>query len=1206
MTTAAEPPASSGSPVAAASADWRRELMELGGPNTLIWPARDPDILDLTRAHPGGVAMLLAGREVRLSDLVREPDALHRLQRKAVRLAAHAEEIAQEHGVHTCFLSMGTATWAVPGQDERPVAPVILRRARLRRLPGGTDFALDLDQRVQLNPALTTYISRALRRDLDADALIARGWRGSGFNPEPIYAALRRDCADLPELRIERRLLVATHPYGKAEALADLTATATKDDPPAALTALAGGPPIAPRERNVATSARHAVLDLPLEQQRVLDRATAGEDLYVEAAPGTDPEGLVAAVLIEAARTSQRVLLLTEKPAVVDTVRARLATVGLAGLLGHVDDPAAEVDPRVITERWPAVETPSAPAARTTTEAEGVTAHVRAIHAVREPWGVSVADAHDAIVALASHRPAPRSRVRLSEDVLAATDQAGRQRIAERLTALAREQAWRPEKADEPWIGARLDTDDEVDEALAAVQRLRSGSLDDLRRVVREVFADVAEPRGVTPGEHGTFLAQIEKVRDTLEVFRSEVFDTPLEPMLQATSDGGDLGLLERRRLRAQARALLRPGRPPTDLNAALRAADAQRRSWSRLTGGGGRPRIPADIDRAHHAYERVYADLTHLSAVLADTIEGGELLATPWDELEERLARLARDEEGARIVPRVTPQVDALRADGLGPLFDDLVERRVPAGAVADEVDFVWWMSVRDHVAAIDPDYGQARGTQLEGALTAFADVDRDRVRRNAAEMVARQRGRFRELALSRREVARDVADVADGRRGGPAWRGAFARWGALLHAAAPAWAMSPSVVGQVLPADERVDLVVVADASRTTLARCAAAIARGHRVLIVGDRAGLPPASWTADAGVHAPTAPARSLADAAAEALPTVELREVPGTRPPLPVAGIGGDRGGLTPTPVPVLPRPPGLVLVDGRAALDERTGTVATTPAEVEAVLTQVRDRLRRGARSLGVLTFSDAHAAAVTTALATAAAGDAELAAGLDALAEPLLVRTARRWQGEGRDEVVVSLGYGRTPQGRPTTRLGEVGGPVGDRLVRLAATRARRWAVWVSALSAKDVAAAEGERAGVEALRGVLDELAGDPETAPWPSAAKPDGEPTLIADMVARLRADHLAVRTDLDLREHPVAFVVADPEDGGRFTLAVDIDGPPADDLAAAREHGRRRQERLEELGWAYLRLWSTEVYADPARQEARIAHAMRAARQARDDA
>ena len=165
-------PSSTPAQVPAALDSLRVELMELGGPNTLIWPAHDPDVLELTTAHPGGVAMLLAGHDARLSDLVREPSSLRRVQAMARRLTEHCDLIAEEHGVHTCFLAMGAASWPVSGEQERPLAPVLLRRCRLRRLRPGPDFALDFDDRVELNPALLTYLQRALRRTIDGDRLV--------------------------------------------------------------------------------------------------------------------------------------------------------------------------------------------------------------------------------------------------------------------------------------------------------------------------------------------------------------------------------------------------------------------------------------------------------------------------------------------------------------------------------------------------------------------------------------------------------------------------------------------------------------------------------------------------------------------------------------------------------------------------------------------------------------------------------------------------------------------------------------------------------------------------------------------------------------------------------------------------------------------------------------------------------------------------
>ena len=68
---------------------WTRHLVDLGGRNTLLWYRDLPTgTLDLSTAHPSGLALLMTGRPTRLSDLVREPAAFEEARRRA-RAIAH-------------------------------------------------------------------------------------------------------------------------------------------------------------------------------------------------------------------------------------------------------------------------------------------------------------------------------------------------------------------------------------------------------------------------------------------------------------------------------------------------------------------------------------------------------------------------------------------------------------------------------------------------------------------------------------------------------------------------------------------------------------------------------------------------------------------------------------------------------------------------------------------------------------------------------------------------------------------------------------------------------------------------------------------------------------------------------------------------------------------------------------------------------------
>ena len=1215
MAPVTEPP-STPAPVPAAVTALSRELMELGGPNTLIWPARDPNIVDLTTAHPGGVAMLLSGRDARLSDLVREPGALLRAQRHAGALAAHVDRIAEEHGVRTCFLAMGAASWDVRGEAERPIAPILLRRATLRRLRPGPDFALDLADRVEVNPALLTYLRRALHRDIDGQALVDLGrGDGRGFNPSPVYSALRQQCADLPGLNITSRIVVASFPYGKAEALEDLSALAVPRQltETVAVRALLTGTTVAPRE-DIPSTADAAVMDVTSDQQGVLDRVAAGESLFVDAPPGTGAARLVAAIAAATTARGRSVLLLSEKRAAIDGVRTELEQAGLSDLMIDVVDPAGEVDPALVVDRWPARPAEdersfAAPGRRAAEAARLLEGHAEAMHTKRAPWDVSIADAHDAIVGLGTRRPAPRSRVRLHGPVLAAIDAEGRDALVRQITGLATRKAWRPGRAEQPWAGARLHTQDDVDDVLAALERLRApeGGLAGLRETIREVFADIAEPRAACPADYGRFLAGIEEIRDTLEVFRPEVFDTPIDHLLAATAPSGttggeQLGIFERRRLRSQAHKLLRPGRPPADLHAALQLAHDQRRTWSRLTGGGGRPRIPAEIDRAHTAYERVYADLTHVGAVLPDIESGAVLLELPWEELTTRLDALAKDVSGARVVPEVIEDLDDLRSRGLGDLVDDLAARRVEPAAVGDEVRFVWWTSVLAE-ASRDERYADVTGDHLDEALHTFVEADRASLGANAARIAARQREHFRGVGRRMRSVARDVEAAHEGWTPRPAWGEALDRWGGLLRAAAPVWAMSPFVVGQVLPLRERFDLVIVDDASRSTLARTLSGIARGTQLLVIGDRTQLPPHTWTADAGVAAPAAPKESLADRAAEALPTATLRDSAYPRPSITSLLAGSSAGEVVHPPAPRARESVRLVTVEGLGVLDERTGLVETTPDEVRAVVAAVRAHLEgHPQRSLGIVTFGQRHADRVGEAVAELLESDADLSQAARELPEPMIIKPADRWQREQRDHVIVSVGFGRTPDGTVVHRLGGLSGPAGEQLVVLAATRARRTATWVTTFAPAELEGTSSNLPGHRALRTLLACLA---EGNPPPKQEESELSP-LLAGFVERLRAGGLVVQTGVGAGEHRIDIAVSDPRDSSRMLVAVDVDGPGYAGLASARQRDRVLVERLGDLGWHHLRLWAVDIFADPARQEAQVTRAVRLAVEEEGDA
>ncbi len=119
--------------VASAVATWRAALVEAAGGSALVdVDLRGEGPLDLSAAHPSGIAQLFAGRDTRLSNLVREGAALSTAKRRARAVGSRSDEYAQRYGVAPTYLAIGVATWT---ERTSPDVPAPLPGGRRRPRP---------------------------------------------------------------------------------------------------------------------------------------------------------------------------------------------------------------------------------------------------------------------------------------------------------------------------------------------------------------------------------------------------------------------------------------------------------------------------------------------------------------------------------------------------------------------------------------------------------------------------------------------------------------------------------------------------------------------------------------------------------------------------------------------------------------------------------------------------------------------------------------------------------------------------------------------------------------------------------------------------------------------------------------------------------------------------------------------------------------
>jgi hypothetical protein len=1250
--------------VAEVIAGWARELSDVGGRNTLLWAPDDPSgYLDLTTAHPGGVSMLLAGRHTRLSDLVREPGALEEARRTARAIHAKARELEDERGLVCGSVAIGVATWDPPRAGAVVAAPVLLRTCWLRPTdPGQGDFDLDIGTAIEVNPVLVNYLRSVAGVEVEPAALAAMSGTGSGFDPYPVYAALGRLCADVPGFAVVPKIVVGTYPHAKSAMVADLTGNVEWLSQVDLVAGLAGDGMATARLATMLPDVvddadpegELLVLDADPTQASVVEAVRSGRQLLVHAAPGAGSTQTVANLVAALAHDDRRVLLVTPSRHTVRDLCARLAEGGLGDLVldltqapvdraGVAAALSTELD-RVMALDPTALADAAEPRGRIA-RAERIRAlrrtladNVEGLHEVRRSWGVSAYDVQQAMAELAARTPAPASRIRLSGKVLEDLNRTQLDALATELQEAARAGAWSDDPRGDPWYGAQITSAQEVARAADIVTRLGGEGLNAPAAELDAILAESSLPAAHTPADWANALRTMEGVRSTLEVFRPEIFDIPLDEHVVATGSKAfrerqsvQLGAWARSRVRRQTRRLLRPGRPPADLHGELLSAREQRRNWYALVGAGGRPEISPRLDEAQVAYDRVGGDLTWLGERLSATQEGGDLLSTPMPVLRTRLARLAARTDRLDVLPTVTAVLTRLRAVGMGEVMDDFAQRAVPAEQVPAELAHIWWASIALDITARDPRYGAHDGPALHEMAHELRSLDIEHRTTTAARVRAVVDRRARYRAAEHPRQAGLLRTQAAGERGQLPFADLFREAEDVLTALHPCLAASPYAVASLLAPGASFDVVVVMDASAVTTAEAVSALSRGRQAVLVGDPVGPTPSAFVVGLGLAPPTRPEAAATTAAPTegvgARPSdSDAKPVPAPDPSvldhaatlLPVRVLTRRHtavdprlaiGDPTPADAPPSPEPRAHVRIErvdgvGRVQAGTRAA-IEVTDAEVDRVVQLVLEHAQaHPEQSLAVIALTEPLTERVRAQVLDAVLGLPEaVAAFFDERApQPFVVVSLEQAHHVAHDVVILAVGYGRTPHGRVLHRFPSLHRPGAHRALARAASAAHRELVVVSALSAQDLDPTRLYAPAAALLRDVLARAeAASTQSDAAALSGDPGGDPVL-AELAARLRQEGLLVTERFGSGPDRLDLAVGHRSVPGRLLVAVESDGPGYAALPGVRTRDRLRPEQVERMGWRHVRVWSTDVYRDPAREVSRIVAILRAAAKA----
>ncbi|MBD8079015.1 hypothetical protein IF651_08095 [Cellulosimicrobium arenosum] len=1262
--------------IEASVASWRAALVELAGGSTLADVSLLGDaVVDLTAAHPSGLAQFLAGRPTRLSNLFREGGSRAAARRRARAVVVRAAEHAQRYGVAPAYLAIGVATWTrtspsevdgddvaalvrvagrspaatteptaapaagsgaddaadadvvaeaagedAPAEDVEPAprtvrAPVLLRPLTITPYgEGETDYELTLEPTAEINPLL----ARTLRSHgalLDPAAVARSAFTGNGFDPGDAtarIAALGR--AVLDGFDLTQRVLVGTFVHPGQILVDDLDELAPALERHEVVAALAGDERSAaalrtelpaPRVGDADPVHERGVGDLDPSQRHVVDILTTGAHLFVDAPAGADVTGTLAAVVAEAAASGRHVLYVPGHRRAADALLARLDALGLGGLALDVAPTSTwrtDVSHRLLAAMASEAEEVDQDALERTRDAllgsrARLAGYIEALHLVREPWNVSAYDALQALARLTAERPAPDTRVRLDPDVVLGVATA-RGHYGKLLRDAADLGAFTARATSNPWAGADLTTAEDAQRVLVHVERLRSQTLPQLRRQADEVARSTGLDAPTTLRQWGDQLTMLGGMRGTLDVFRPMIFERTAQDMVEATATKQwreeraiDMGWFARRRLRRQARDMVRPGVRVDDLHASLVEVQAQRRVWQAQCPGGGWPTLPEGLAAIEDTYEAVRIDVEELEPVLAGTAQGAGLLDASLADLADRLDALAEGSAALDVLPTRTGLLRTLETAGLADLLQDLSERRVAPELVAAELELAWWSSVFEQVLAQDQALAGQDGAGLDALARRFRAVDREHVEALSVPVRTAVREHLATAMREHRDEAEHLfTELLEGRL--VSLRETTENHPAVLRRLRPVVVATPTLVPHLLPPTRTVDLVVLDAVEHAPVELVLAAIARGRQVVVVGD-----------------PRAASAATVRDLAELLPSVALLADGSRRDPFVTTFLAehGYEGVLRPSPLPRAEALVQLDVVDGSGMPDQASGAVESTQAEVDRVVeVAIEHALTRPDETLAIVTITPRHADRIRDALLVEVRQNPALSEFFSsAREEPVVMADVSGVAGLERDTIVLSVGFGRTPHGRVLHRFGILNTPGSEAMLLDTLGASRRRLHVVSCFTASDLDPERLRGAGAKLLAEVLDlaeQRSGAADQVSLGNGVDVGGSPDrLVLDLAERLWRAGLVVETDYGIDDGArVPLVVGHPDLPGELLVAVLTDDAAYVAERSVRVRDRQVGERLERLGWTVAQVWSAAAFLDPAKEAERIRRIVQAVR------
>lgn len=213
---------------------------------------------------------------------------------------------------------------------------------------------------------------------------------------------------------------------------------------------------------------------------------------------------------------------------------------------------------------------------------------------------------------------------------------------------------------------------------------------------------------------------------------------------------------------------------------------------------------------------------------------------------------------------------------------------------------------------------------------------------------------------------------------------------------------------------------------------------------------------------------------------------------------------------------------------------------------------------------------------------------------------ETMFVKNLETVQGDERDVIFISIGYGKTKEGYFANSFGPINIEGGERRLNVLISRARKRCEVFSSIRADEIK--DSKSRGAQDLKVFLKYA--ETRILDRVEETNEGYDSEFERQVQLAVQKYGYTVDTQVGSAGFKIDLAVRDKKNPNRYILAIECDGAAYHRSFSARDRDRLRQEVLENRGWTFHRIWSTAWFRDSEVEIKKIIEAIEKAETTKD--